>query len=60
MDGANNLQSMGTQSTTSLKDHTKEEWEAHREAFTQYYVTEDRSLQEVKMLMESRHQFRAT
>ncbi|KAG4444471.1 hypothetical protein IFR05_000062 [Cadophora sp. M221] len=41
-------------------DHSPKEWEAHREAFSKYYVAESRPLLEVKILMESRHGFKAT
>jgi hypothetical protein len=42
------------------QDHSAEEWDAHRDLFTRYYIVQDKPLSEVKVIMESQHGFRAT
>jgi hypothetical protein len=47
-------------SQQSEYEHSTAEWEAQREIFTYYYVTEDKPLWEVKEIMENSYGFRAT
>ena len=46
--------------TILSQDHSTEEWEAHRGLFSQYYTLEDKSLSEVRVIMEYQHGFSAT
>ncbi len=57
------IQSFGNQSLDAASlsnDHSATDWEAQRLIFTQLYITEDRSLPEVRSIMETNHDFKAS
>ncbi|KAJ8069430.1 hypothetical protein OCU04_003084 [Sclerotinia nivalis] len=44
----------------ALTEHSAEDWECQRAAFTQLYMGQDKCLKEVMKIMEDEHGFRAT
>jgi hypothetical protein len=42
------------------KHHDEQEWEEQRQAFTKYYMTENKSLKEAASIMKEKHNFFAT
>jgi hypothetical protein len=42
------------------REHSAEEWEKRRGRITQLYITEDKTLRDVKSIMETKFDFCAT